>query len=219
MTPDEISTYLQQLTGNRTGGIWDAAYYMARVNEGYRRLATFHHVTQKGEVRTLRFQQFYDRLKDRVLAALPTDNFVANQSGVFALLGLYDRTNDQPIHPTAQRGLMQRNRDDTGRIVEWAPYAQAGVRGYLVWRRPDVATTVDEYVYEYPETLTIGGSAPLVDEDWHELIAEAVAGKVANLQGEPSKAKTLNEQFIDNVFTRRTPDEEPMAARSIVVRA
>lgn len=205
MTGADIVDEIQRHVGNRTSSVFDDTWFVDRMNEAYRRLATFRDPQSR---RVVRFPQFYDRKKSRTLAAAPSDNFVANQAGVYSVLAIWDLTNARKVSRRSQRYMMSLDRTQTGTILYWCPYGQGNVAGYLIWKLNTLETQIDEFVYNYPETLANGGIEPVIDVAWHEAIHLIGGSLAAGLQGIRDKEQLLMSNAVSFIRTHVTPMEE-----------
>lgn len=205
MTGAQLVTEIKRHVGNRASTEFDTTWFVERLNEAYQRLAVFRD-PETGRV--LRFPQFFDRKKARVIAAAPADNFVANQANVYAMLGIWNVTDGREVKRKSQRALLRRDPADAGPILHWAPYGQGNAAGYLIWKKPTVNTTIDEFVYNYPETLANNATAPIIDADWHECIHLIGGSLAAGLMDMYDKQSQLAARALAFVRSHPTPGEE-----------
>lgn len=216
MTPDELILRIKQHTGNRTSAgptlVIDDDWYAARLNDGYKHVATFQGMVSRPGIRqpqfrVLRFVELEDRIERTINSGL-SDNFIANSTGVFAVYGLWDQTNKRPIRIRSKRRLMEKDPTDSGDIQIWAPMGDGGVAGYRIWKVPDASTTIHEHVYNYPETLTAGGSDPVIPENWHEAVHLAGGMIACGLLQMDDQSARLQTELHTMIATHRTPVEE-----------
>lgn len=211
MTPDQIVDNAQQILGNPTGASVTDAWFLSRVNEAYKWLGTLVDRFPEGNrvrTREFRFPELFDYIQ-RTITASPSDNFVANSTGVWSVYHIYNETAEITVKRKTPRTLMRKNpADSEGTIRMWAPYAQSGSRGYLIWRIPDTNQTLREYVYKAPETLTSGGSAPVIDVLYHDIIAYKAAAFAADLLGMADEADRLHMKALNETRSRKLPTED-----------
>lgn len=210
MTKAELRSRVRQLLGGQTDVTLDDDWYDTCVLDGYRYLLTYQGSSKAPamrapQMRTLRFLEHEDRL-ERTLDTSLTSNFVANQSGVLAMLDIYDRTNDKGLTLDPPRSILLRNPDDMGIPQVWSPGALAGVNGYYIWPTPGVSgeeIDIYERVVKDP-VLGSDSSEPLVGREWHMAIAYAGAAQGAGLLDWPEKEQELLGKFENHIASRTT---------------
>lgn len=202
MTGAELVTRIKQHLGNRDAPTGESTWYVDRMNDGYRWLHAF-----KNEGRRLKFPEFYD-IKSRTIGASPSDNFEPLQSGVFAVLGLFNVTDGVNVQIEPFRSFIKRKKTNTGRINKWTPFGQGNVRGYLVNNLVTVSTSLNEYVYNQPETLANDAVAPIIDPAWHRVI-HLIGGAIgAEMFSIDAKSAQLFQLATAEIKLHATPDEE-----------
>ena len=213
MTRAQIRTLVQQHVGNRVTGVFNNAWFDARVLDAYRRLVSLQGRTPGSDrggarYRHLRFPEMENRLT-RSITLSEADNFLANQSGAFITIDIYDRTNDRGLSLVSEADLRYHDPDDLGVPREWRPGALNGINGYWIWPRP--GTTSDNIdVYEtvlVTPTLAADGDSPLVAEHWHRAIEYAAASDAAMLMDIPEKHDALEQKFAAYVSERLSYNE------------
>ncbi len=204
MTGSELVVLTKQHAGNRSSSTYDTAWYLARVNEAMRWVATYHNQQTK---RVIRFPELHDIVDSRLLTANPSNNFVANSSGVYATLALYNETDSRPVSLTSFRDMTRRGRTDAGAVQSWVPYGEGDTAGYLIWRIPSVNTEITEYVYKYPTDLTTSTS-PVFDEAWQHAIHLKAGSLAAMLQGRDEEMRRLGEMAVFDIEQRQLPGED-----------
>jgi hypothetical protein len=207
MTGAELITQVKQLLVNRTSATLDTTWYLARVNAGYRRLATWAERRPDGStIRQVRFPQLYDVI-NRTIASGLGSNFIANSTGVYSVISLWDATNTRRIVRKPLRRLQTIDPTDTGYIRIWAPGGDGGVAGYFIWALPETNTSVDQYVYTYPETLANDATAPVIDEAWHEAIELLAAADAARQLAIPEAKAEFMQEARDFIGSQVLPSE------------
>lgn len=208
MTKAELRTVVKQAMGNRTSTTITDAWYDDRVMNGYRRLVTFQGMVDAPSLRDpvkriLRFKELEDRLT-RTLDNTLTDNFVANQSGVWYVTDVYNRTGGTGLNYRSEKLMRQQDADDTGVPIQWQPGVENGVRGYYIWPRPataDDAISVYEYVV-YEPALATDSTEPVIGEEWHMCIAYAACAEAANLIDNPEDEGRFEQKFMKHIAER-----------------
>ncbi|MEE8489938.1 MAG: hypothetical protein V3S43_06345 [Acidimicrobiia bacterium] len=207
MTGAELVTLTKTESGNRTSTTRTDPWFLDRVNEAYRWLATYKNEASTGGTRTVRFQEFH-QIITRTISASPATNFLANSTRVYANLVLYNVTDDRPMHRKPLLWMQRRSRTETGSVAFWTPYGESDVSGYLFWRVPTTAVTLHEHVYRYPEALLDGAVAPVIPESWHDIIYTEAAARAALLGNDKDLYDKLHVKAIEAIETRGLPFEE-----------
>lgn len=224
MTKAELRTATKQALGNVSSTTVTDTWYDSRVYSAYRRLCTFQgQVTRPGSVqpqfRVLRFYELEQR-SSRALNTSLAENFVTpNSSNVFSILDIYDRTNDVPLRRMSRREWLALDPDDTGTPTRWHPGGKSGYMGYYIDKRPSAGDgsediTVYEYTYQYPATLTLDTTEPIIPLEWHPAIWYGAVAEGAQLLDDSEKAAEYEALFIKFIAERKTPHEEAMTGYS-----
>jgi len=212
MTPDELITLTQQHVGNRSSATITDAWYLARVQSGYNRLATFQGYVQRPgqkqpQFRRVRFYELQHEI-ERTISSSLTNNFVANSTGVYSVDGLWNNTDGVRIDGWPHRKMMTVDKTATGYLRYWCPDGKSNTQGYRVYKIPTSDVTVTEYVYNLPETLSEGGSAPVIPSEWHTAIHLAAGAEAAELLRMPDQSMALEQRFLAFIAERKSPYEE-----------
>lgn len=207
MTTDEIVDRTQQHVGNRASTTLDDGFYLDRVNEGYRDLASYSVRDQKDNItRHVQFNELNDTNERTILSTI-TNNFIANPSDTYSVLAIRDKTTNRPINRKPLRRLLRSDATEVGNILIWSPYGKAAVAGYLIWQLPKADTDIIEYIYKFPETLVAGTGVPVIPETWHPAIHLLAGQRAALLLGLPDLSKELAAQTSDFINKRALPSE------------
>lgn len=205
MTANEIVTAVKQRVVNLTNATFTDAWYLDRVNQGYRDLATFYDPQRK---QPLRFPHFQTTRNKTIAAAMSTNVFAVSDADIFSVTALWDLTNGRDVPERAIRELELINPTLTGPLLKYAIVGTGVGLALRIYKIPTVSTSIRLGVYLYPEALVTGGVAPIIPEVWHKAIELFAAMDAADKQGLPDRRAELRGMVIDEIRSHRSPTQE-----------
>lgn len=204
MNADAIISAIQRRASNLTNATFSTAWYLDRANQGYRELATFRDPKLS---RPIRFPHF-ESTRDKTISGLSTNIYPVSDADIFSVTSLWDLTNGRDVPERSLRELALVDPTLTGALLKYAIAGTGLALALKLYKIPDVALSVRLGVYLYPESLAIGGVAPVIPEVWHKAIVLFGAADAADELGMPDRRKELYQQAVDFTRTQRTPTQE-----------
>ncbi len=209
MNVAELITGMKQLTANQTNATFTDAWYLDRLNQGYRQLTTFRDPTSKTPLRFPHFQT----TRDKTISGLSTNLFPLTDADIFAVTSFYDLTNSRPVPEVNIREIEEADPTLTGTIQKYAIVGTGTVPALRLWRFPTSSVSVRLGVYLYPEALVAGGVGPVIPLVWHRGVELWGAAEVADKQGMPTRRDELLSQAVAHVRATRTATQETRRKR------
>ncbi len=209
MTVTQLIDGMKQNTANQTNATFTDAWYLDRLNQGYRNLTSFRDPKTFTPVRFPHFQT----TRDKTISGLSTNVYPVTDADIFAVTSLWDLTNSREVEEKNIRELEGIDPTLTGALLKYAIVGTGTSLALRLWKIPASSVSARLGVYLYPEALTLAGSGPVIPEVWHKGVELFASVEVADKQGMSTRRVELREEAIDFVRGTRTPTQETRRKR------
>ena len=204
MTADELVTAVKQRVVNLVNATMTDAWYLARVNDGYRALCTFYDEELKTPLRFPHFQT----TRDKTISGLSTNVFPISDADIFSVTSMWDLTNSRDVPERAIRELETIDPTLTGALLKYAIVGTGTAMALRLYKIPETAVSVRLGVYLYPEALVAAGPSPVIPVVWHRGIEYLAAADAADKQGLPDRRDALFKMVLTFIRSTRSPTQE-----------